>query len=131
MSEGTKRTKWALSKEALDGLLAALHADRTQAGVRYEQLRLKLVKFFTWERTTFPEERADEALNRLAKRMVEGESIGSVEAYLHGVAHRRPAGIPGGGPAGAKTGGGPQPHGPLSGPQSGRGTGGPLPHRLP
>lgn len=80
------KPRWSLSPEAFEALLAALHQDRTQAGVRYEQLRLKLVKFFTWERVSFPEERADEAFNRLARRLAEGESITSPEAYLSGVA---------------------------------------------
>lgn len=80
------RQKWGLTQEAFDHLLAAFGDDRERAAERYEHVRTKLVKFFAWERCEDPEDRADETLNRLARRLSEGEQIGNPEGYLYGVA---------------------------------------------
>lgn len=71
---------------AFDQLLAALHADRDQAGQAYEDLRRRLLKFFAWEGCLHPEEWADEVLSRVARRIASGEAIVSVTAYTSGVA---------------------------------------------
>jgi DNA-directed RNA polymerase specialized sigma24 family protein len=75
-----------LTRDAFDLLLAALDSDRARAGERYENIRRKLVKFFTWERAPFPEDCADESINRVARRLAEGAPILDVERYFHGVA---------------------------------------------
>ena len=80
------RQKWGLTQEAFDHLLAALGDDRDRAAERYERARTKLVKFFAWERCDDPEDRADETMNRVARRLSEGEQIGNPEGYLYGVA---------------------------------------------
>lgn len=71
---------------AFDQLLAAFHADREQAGRAYEEMRQRLVKFFSWEGCLHPEEWADEVLNRVARKLEAGEAIASVTAYAAGVA---------------------------------------------
>jgi hypothetical protein len=38
---------WVLSQEAFDALLDWLDPDREQAGIKYEQIRLRLIKIFT------------------------------------------------------------------------------------
>jgi DNA-directed RNA polymerase specialized sigma24 family protein len=79
---------WALTEGALDGLLAVLGPSRTLASVRYEQIRRKLIKFFEWRGCRFPEELADEAINRVACKIEEGLELDgeSVYRYFHGVA---------------------------------------------
>jgi DNA-directed RNA polymerase specialized sigma24 family protein len=88
MSESvpSAKPKWRLGQEAFDGLLASLDSDRGRAGERYELLRQKLVKFFEWQGAYDAEELADETLNRVARRIEEGESIQNVAAYASGVA---------------------------------------------
>lgn len=75
-----------LSHKSFAALLAALDADPAAAAVRYEKLRLRLVTFFRLEGTPFPEDRADEAMSRLARRLEEGERVRGLEAYAAGVA---------------------------------------------
>lgn len=75
-----------LTRERFDCLLAAFDADRDVAAGAYEQLRYRLVKFFSWEGARAPEDWADEVLDRVATRLVEGEAIASVPAYASGVA---------------------------------------------
>jgi len=79
-------SKWRLSQEAFDALLAGLDPDRARAGERYEVLRQKLVRFFEWRGAFDAEEQADETLNRVARRIEEGETIQNVAAYAAGVA---------------------------------------------
>lgn len=81
-----RRNPWTLSGDAFERLLAAFASSREEAAVRYESLRLRLVRYFTWERCPFPEERADEAMNRVARRLNEGEAILNIEQYAAGVA---------------------------------------------
>jgi hypothetical protein len=82
----TRKNQWTLSEEAFERLLAAFGVSRDEAAERYEGLRLRLVRFFTWERCAFPEERADEAFNRVARRLAEGEPVQDIEHYTSGVA---------------------------------------------
>lgn len=80
--------RWELSREALDRLLQALHSDRDLAGRRYELLRRKLTDLFSWNHCENPDDLADETLNRLAKRLAEGEPIEKIELYALGIARR-------------------------------------------
>ncbi|MEP7364058.1 MAG: hypothetical protein ABI972_12450 [Acidobacteriota bacterium] len=82
----TRKNQWTLSEEAFDRLLAAFGPSREEAAERYEGLRVRLVRYFIWERCAFPEERADEAFNRVARRLAEGEPVQNVEHYTSGVA---------------------------------------------
>jgi DNA-directed RNA polymerase specialized sigma24 family protein len=81
-----KPERWNLTPEAFEALLQALGPDRGAAAVRYEKLRRRLIKFFGWERCTFPEDRADEVINRFARRLAGGEAVGNPESYCHGIA---------------------------------------------
>ncbi len=49
-------------------------------------VRRKLVKFFEWRGAEFPEEHADEAINRVARKITEGEEIRDLNHYVGGVA---------------------------------------------
>jgi DNA-directed RNA polymerase specialized sigma24 family protein len=75
-----------LSRSSLDTLLYALHPDRDRAGLEYEALRERLVHFFELRWTSNAEELADEALNRLAKRLSEGQIVNQIPHYLLGIA---------------------------------------------
>src|SRR6185369_2624503 len=67
-------------------LLSRLATDREVAGAEYEKLRRMLVKIFDWRGASFPEECADETLNRVARKLDSGEIINDVVAYSHGIA---------------------------------------------
>src|SRR6202021_3190124 len=66
-------------------LLAAL-GDTPPGGARYEQLRSKLIFFFSRRLLAFPEDLADEVLDRLAYRLSRHTEIVSAEAFALGIA---------------------------------------------
>ncbi|MFP5265382.1 MAG: hypothetical protein ACLGJB_26140 [Blastocatellia bacterium] len=76
----------ALTKSALDLLLAYLDPDRDQAGTKYERIRLKLIKFFQWQGCHSPQDYADNAINVVARKLEEGEIIRDLPQYINGVA---------------------------------------------
>jgi DNA-directed RNA polymerase specialized sigma24 family protein len=80
------KSEWRLSEKALDRFLVCLDRDRDRAGEKYEGLRITLIKFFDWRGAHFPEECADETINRVIRKVDEGQAIEDVAAYCHGVA---------------------------------------------
>jgi DNA-directed RNA polymerase specialized sigma24 family protein len=85
---GTAAPSGRLTGEALDALLCYLDGDREQAGERYLALRRRLARFFECRGCTVPEELADETLDRMAKRLLEGQQVHAAApgAYAHGFA---------------------------------------------
>jgi DNA-directed RNA polymerase specialized sigma24 family protein len=81
-----QKIKWELTSEALAKFLVCLDQDADRAGARYESIRLALIKFFDWRGAPFPEELADESLNRVIRKIDEGEALRDVPTYCHGVA---------------------------------------------
>jgi DNA-directed RNA polymerase specialized sigma24 family protein len=75
-----------MSAEALAGFLSCLDPDADRAGEKYESLRLTLMKFFDWRGAHFPEECADETINRVIRKIDEGQTIRDIPTYCHGVA---------------------------------------------
>jgi len=80
------RRKWVLTQESFDNLLASLGDDRESAGERYLEIRSNLIRFFEWRGSPFPEDHADETINRNAKRISEREEIRNPDSYFLGVA---------------------------------------------
>jgi RNA polymerase sigma factor (sigma-70 family) len=74
-----------VTSEAFTSLLKAL-GDAPLGGIHYEQLRSKLIFFFSRRLLQFPEDLADEVLDRLAYRLSQGVEIVSVEAFALGIA---------------------------------------------
>jgi len=81
-----RRRKWTLTQQAFDKLLASLGENRERAGAKYQELRGALAKFFEWRGGAFPEDHADETINRVARRIDEGEEIRDPSSYAFGVA---------------------------------------------
>ncbi|HZP49419.1 MAG TPA: sigma-70 family RNA polymerase sigma factor [Vicinamibacterales bacterium] len=77
---------WRLSRTAFDRFLVALDADRDAAAAAYERIRSRLVKFFSWRGCTFPEERADETITRVIRKIDEGLAVRDPATYCYGVA---------------------------------------------
>ena len=79
--------EWRLTREAFDGLLLALDPDRERAGNKYERLREKLTFLFEHRGCASSSDLVDEAFDRVARRLVEGEPIRDVVGFMTGVAH--------------------------------------------
>ena len=85
-SVSASRTEWSLTGEAFARFLSCLDPDTERAGEKYESVRLTLLKFFDWRGAHFPEECADETINRVIRKIDEGETIHDIPTYCHGVA---------------------------------------------
>lgn len=79
---------WNLTQDAFDNLLAWLDPDRERAGIKYENIRNKLIKIFAWHGCHSPEELADETIDRVSKKVKEIAEfyIGDPTLYFCGVA---------------------------------------------
>lgn len=76
---------WTLTSEAFDQLLLAFDVDREKGGEKYESIRRKLTEFFEARGSHTPDD-VDEAMNRVARRICEGEQIEDINSYFYGVA---------------------------------------------
>src|SRR5262249_8961815 len=81
-------TRWKLSAEALESLLARLGPDPESAGQEYEAVRGSLILFFDRRGMAHPDALADETLDRVARRLAEGEVVAHLHGYVFGVAQR-------------------------------------------
>ena len=81
---------WSLSQEAFDALLDWLDSDREQAGIKYEQIRSRLIKIFTGRGCVDAEELADETINRVTRKLneIQTEFTGDRARYFFGVANK-------------------------------------------
>ena len=77
-----------LTQDAFDALLARLDDDRERAGEKYEHIRHGLITFFECRRSPSPEDLADDTINRVARRLLEGTDIyvENPASYFYGVA---------------------------------------------
>ena len=80
------RQKWTLTPESFDKLLIAFGGNRESGGEKYLEIRHNLTRFFEWRGCSFPEDHADETINRIAKKVDEGEAILNPSGYAMGVA---------------------------------------------
>jgi RNA polymerase sigma factor (sigma-70 family) len=87
-SSTSLKKHWVLTQEAFDKLLVCLDADREQAGQKYENIRQSLMTFFECRGGASPEEQADDTMNRVARRLVEGKEIyvENPASYFYGIA---------------------------------------------
>src|SRR5215510_15824025 len=77
---------WTLTQEAFDKLLVTLGGDRDSGSEKYLEIRTNLTRFFEWRGCSFPEDHADETINRIARKIDEGEQILNPAGYAMGVA---------------------------------------------
>jgi DNA-directed RNA polymerase specialized sigma24 family protein len=78
--------KWELSEGAFSRLLARLNADPALAGEEYEKLRKRLIYFFERKGCRIAAELGDETINRVARKIEEGQEIRDMHKYSSGVA---------------------------------------------
>ena len=77
---------WHLTPRAFGAFLDALHPERDVSAEHYERLRAKLIRFFEWRGSSAPDERADDTLTRVMRKLDEGTPIDDVPTYCYGVA---------------------------------------------
>ena len=75
-----------LTSQAFIRLLARLGDDPEEAATKYEELRRTLIRYFEWRGAPFPEEHADETVNRLARKLDEGVDIRNLNDYTYSIA---------------------------------------------
>lgn len=85
-SLATRKKDWILTKEAFERLLSSLDANRELAGQKYENMRCKLIEFFEARGSHSPACHADETINRVARKLEEGETVRNFNQYFYGVA---------------------------------------------
>jgi DNA-directed RNA polymerase specialized sigma24 family protein len=78
--------RWELDRAAFEAILASLNSDRETASLEYERLRGRLIRFFALDNAARSHDLADIAFDRLARKIVSGESIRNVAEYLFGIA---------------------------------------------
>jgi len=81
---------WVMSQETFEALLDWLDSDREQAALKYEEIRIKLIKFFFATSQSEAEALADETINRVARRLneVKDQVYGERARYFYGVARK-------------------------------------------
>jgi DNA-directed RNA polymerase specialized sigma24 family protein len=84
--EKTGPARRDLTADRLQRLLERLGDESSAAGERYNGLRARLIQFFRWQQLPAGEDLADEVLNRVARRLEEGEDIPNIYGYAAGVA---------------------------------------------
>src|SRR5437764_6462297 len=79
---------WIMSEESFADLLDWLASDREQAGIKYEEIRSGLIKFFSQRGRSDAEDLADATINRVASRVKEirKQVYGDPARYFYGVA---------------------------------------------
>ena len=80
------RQKWTLTQESFDKLLIAFGGNRESGSEKYLEIKNNLTRFFEWRGCSFPEDHADETINRIAKKVDDGEEILNPSGYAMGVA---------------------------------------------
>lgn len=88
MAMASRSKNWVLRREGLDKLLAVFDADRERAAARYELVRVHLIKIFEGRGCTPSSDLADEVINRVIRRIEDGEEIlrDTLMNYFYGVA---------------------------------------------
>ena len=77
-----RKTRFVLTESAFQRLIGWLDESLESGGQRYVVIRRRLVQYFDRKNCSFPQELADETLNRVARRLEEGEITGSTPSQF-------------------------------------------------
>ena len=73
--------------EGLESLIILLDSDgEGPPGTGYQLIRFKLIKYFEWQRCVAAEELADETIDRVARKIAEGQQMENLRGFFYGVA---------------------------------------------
>src|SRR6478672_6028424 len=78
--------QYAVSQSSFDQFLGVLDSTRDRAGQKYEDLRIRVVKFFEWRACRFADDLADRTLDRVIQKVGSGVTIDDHANYAYGVA---------------------------------------------
>jgi len=80
--------KWSLTQDSFNKLLMRLGSNLDDAGLEYERIRGRLIKYFEWQKCPDPEELADETINRVTRGLEFGKEIWTSNplSFFYGVA---------------------------------------------
>jgi DNA-directed RNA polymerase specialized sigma24 family protein len=79
-------SSFEVTKSSLGKLLARLDGDPAESARKYETLRSGLVRFFEWRGCLAPTDHADEVVDRVARKLDDGEEVRDLFGYAAGVA---------------------------------------------
>lgn len=81
---------WVLSQGSFDALLDWLDSDREQAGIKYEEIRGRLIRIFINRGCVEVEDLADETINRVISKLdeIKRDFTGDPARYFYGVAYK-------------------------------------------
>ena len=84
------KKNWVLSQESFNALLDWLDSDREQAGIKYEEIRRRLIKIYITRGCEEAEDLADETINRVVSKLedIKKEFTGDPARYFYGVANK-------------------------------------------
>jgi DNA-directed RNA polymerase specialized sigma24 family protein len=81
-----RKTKWSLDGVAFNKLLDQFSADRDKAAVQYDLAWRKVVRYFEWRSVRNADACADETMDRVARRLSEGQKIDKLMPYIFATA---------------------------------------------
>jgi DNA-directed RNA polymerase specialized sigma24 family protein len=82
-----RKTKWSLDGVAFKKLIDQFSADRDKAAVQYDLAWRKVVRYFEWRSVRTADACADETMDRVARRLKEGQKIDKLMPYIFSTAH--------------------------------------------
>jgi len=85
-STGPSQNKWTPTQQSFEKLLAVFNPESDEAGKIYVNVRLKLLRLFERNGVTDAERYVDVTLDRVMRRLDEGEIIANIMAFIYTVA---------------------------------------------
>jgi DNA-directed RNA polymerase specialized sigma24 family protein len=81
---------WVLTQDDFDALLGWLDPNREAAALKYETIRLRLIKIFACRGCSEAEDLADETINRVTSKLhdIQTSFTGEPARYFYGVANK-------------------------------------------
>lgn len=86
--ESSRASRDDLTADRLEVLLRHLASDPAEAADRYKRLFTRVQRYLAWERCADPDRWADDVIDRVARRLAEGQAVANLPAYVLGVARR-------------------------------------------
>jgi DNA-directed RNA polymerase specialized sigma24 family protein len=80
------QSKWFPTPQSFEKLLAAFDSDDEEAGKKYEHARVKLLRYFEQKGIYDADRYVDITLDRVMRRLDEGERVINTMAFIYGVA---------------------------------------------
>lgn len=80
------QSKWFPTPESFEKLLAAFDTDNEKAGKKYEHARVKLLRYFEQKGIYDTDRYVDITLDRVMRRIDEGERVANIMAFIYAVA---------------------------------------------